>query len=107
MWQNDAAHTAVALPLLPGDNYGSAALINNSGTIIGDSAASEPGTWNVGPSRIVIWIAGVPYDLESLVVQSSDAWTVNVVMSMNNLGQIAALASRNGVSRAIVLTPVR
>jgi uncharacterized membrane protein len=106
LWQNDAAHTAVELPLLPGDNFGSASLINNSGTVIGWSAYDEPGTWNVGPRRIVIWLKGVPYDLQSLVVQSGDVWTINQVMSINNLGQIAALATRNGVSRAIVLNPL-
>jgi uncharacterized membrane protein len=105
-WQNDAAHTAVELPLLPGDNYGSADFINNSGTMIGLSAASQPGTWNIGPTRIVIWIAGVAYDLQSLVPQTADGWTIVEVKSINNLGQIAAVASRNGLSRAVVLSPV-
>ena len=106
LWQNDAAHSAVELPLLPGDNYGSANLINSRGTIIGWSAYDEPGTWNVGPSRIVIWLGGTPYDLQSLIVQPVDGWTINQVMSVNNLGQIAALATRNGVSRAVVLNPL-
>ncbi|MFL6583794.1 MAG: hypothetical protein ACJ8KU_04685 [Chthoniobacterales bacterium] len=107
LWQNDAAHTAVALPFLPGDNYGAAQLINSSGTIIGWSAVSEPGTWNVGPSRIVVWSGGLPYELQSLVAQAADGWTINQVMSINNLGQMAALATRNGVTRAVVLTPVQ
>lgn len=106
LWQNDPAHTAVALPLLPGDNYGTASLINRSGTIIGWSASDEPGTWNVGPSKIVIWIGGVAYDLQSLVVQSADGWTIIQVMSINNLGQMAALASHNGVVRGVVLNPL-
>ena len=106
LWQNDAARTAVELPLLPGDNYGSARLINNAGTIVGDSALSEPGTGNVGPSKIVIWIGGTPYELQSLVAQSVDGWTINYVASINNLGQMAALATRNGVMKPVVLTPV-
>jgi uncharacterized membrane protein len=106
LWQNDAAHTAVELPLLPGDNYGSADLINKNGTIIGWSAYDEPGTWNVGPRRIVIWSGGVPYELQSLIVQSGAEWTINQIMSMNNLGQLAALATRNGVMRAVVLNPL-
>lgn len=106
LWQNDAAHTAVELPLLPGDNYGSAHLINNAGTIVGYSAVSEPGTWNVSNSKIAIWIAGTPYDLQSLVVQSVDGWTINYVASINNSGQMAALATRNGVMKPVVLTPV-
>ncbi len=107
LWQNDAAHTAVELPLLPGDNYGSASLINSSGTMIGWSAKSEPGTWNVGPSRTVVWVGGVAYELQSLIVQpAAGDWTINQVMSINNLGQMAVLATRNGVSRAIVLNPM-
>jgi hypothetical protein len=105
LWQNDAAHTAVALPLLQEDNYGDAQLINSSGTIIGWSAVSEPGTWNVSGSRIAIWISGTPFELQSLVVQPAAPWTINQVMSLNNLGQMAAIATRNGVSRAVVLTP--
>jgi uncharacterized membrane protein len=106
LWQDDSAHTAVELPLLPGDNYGSAHLINNQGTIIGYSAYGEPGTWNVGPSRIVVWSGGVPYDIQSLVVQATDGWTINYVASINNVGQMAALATRNGVMKAVVLNPL-
>ena len=106
LWQNDAAHTAVALPMLPGDNYGDAQLINSSGTVVGWSAVSEPGTWNVGPSRFVLWTGGVPYELQSLLAPSSADWTINSVMSINNLGQMAALATRNGVMRAVVLNPL-
>jgi uncharacterized membrane protein len=105
LWQNDATHTAVELPLLAGDNYGSADLINSTGTMVGWSAYDEPSTWNVGPSRIVIWISGVVYDLQSLVPQTAAGWTVNQVMSINNLGRMVAIASRNGVTRAVVLTP--
>jgi hypothetical protein len=54
VWNNDAAHTAIELPLLPGDNYGMAGRINNLGQVLGSSAASEPGTWNVGPARLVL-----------------------------------------------------
>ncbi len=106
LWQNDAAHTAVELPLLPGDNYGSAHLINSRGTIFGYSAYGEPGTWNVGPSRLVLWSGGGVYDLQSLLTPSSADWTINNVMSINNLGQMAALATRNGVMRAVVLNPL-
>jgi uncharacterized membrane protein len=106
LWQNDAAHTAVELPLLPGDNYGSAHLINNAGTIVGYSAYDEPGTWNVSGSKIVIWIGGAPYDLNSLVVQAADGWTITYVASINNLGQMTAIATHNGVTRPVVLNPL-
>ncbi|MEA3207512.1 MAG: hypothetical protein QOE70_569 [Chthoniobacter sp.] len=106
LWHNDPAHTAYELPLLPGHNYGSASLINNNTTIIGFSAAGEPGTWNVGPSQIVIWIDGVVYDLQSLLVPSAAGWTIHEIKSMNNPGQLAGFASRNGVTRAVILTPI-
>jgi len=107
LWQNDAAHTAVELPLLPGHNYGAAQLINNAGTIVGYSAVNEPGTWNVSGSRIAIWIGGVPYELQSLIMQSGTGWTINAVQSINNLGQMAALATRDGVMKAVVLNPAQ
>src|SRR4051794_23166607 len=106
LWQNDAFHSAVALPFLAGDNYGSAQLINNSGTVYGWSGVAEPGTWNVTGSRQVLWSGGVPYELQSLLAPSSADWTINNVMSINNVGQMAALATRNGVMRAVVLNPV-
>lgn len=107
LWQNDAAHTAIELPLLPGDNYGSAQLINNATTIVGWSALSEPGTWNTTPSRLVIWINGNVYDLQSVVRETADGWQVNVIYSINNLGQLVGLASRNGVTRGVILNPIQ
>ncbi|MFL6530343.1 MAG: hypothetical protein ACJ8KX_07720 [Chthoniobacterales bacterium] len=106
LWQNDATHTAVELPLLPGDNYGDALLINSSGTIIGSSAVSEPGTWNVGPSRLVLWSGGAAYELQSLLAPSSADWTINNVMSINNLGQMTGFATRNGVMKPVILNPL-
>ncbi|MFL6588985.1 MAG: hypothetical protein ACJ8M4_02300 [Chthoniobacterales bacterium] len=106
LWLNDAAHTAVELPVLPGDNYGDALLINSSGTIVGSSALSEAGTWNVGPSRLVLWSGGVAYELQSLLASSSADWTINNVMSINNRGQMVGFATRNGVMKAVVLNPL-
>lgn len=106
MWQNDAAHTAVELPLLPGHNYGSVHLINNAGTMVGVSAYGEPGTWNLSGSKIVIWRAGVPNDIQSLLAPASADWTIISVDSINNLGQMAGFASRNGVMKPVVLNPL-
>jgi hypothetical protein len=107
LWRNDAAHSAVELPLLPGDNSGTANLINNNGTIVGWSSLSVPGTWTVTQRRIAIWVGGVPYDLQGLLAQTAPGYTINQVMSINNLGQMAAIATRNGVTKAVVLTSVR
>jgi uncharacterized membrane protein len=105
LWNNDAAHTAYELPLLPGDNYGNATLINNQGTMVGWSAASEPGTWNVTPGRIVVWVGGIVYDLQSLVDATAPGWKISQIMDVNNLGQLCGIAMRDGVTRAVVLTP--
>jgi uncharacterized membrane protein len=106
LWQNDAAHTAVELPLLPGDNYGSARLINNSGTIIGSSAYAEPGTWNVSGDKIVLWSGGAPYDIQSLLASSAADWTITYIASINNVGQMTGFATRNGVTKPVVLNPL-
>jgi uncharacterized membrane protein len=107
LWNNDAAHTAIELPLLPGDNYGDAQLVNNDAMAVGFSAYGEPGTWNISPSRTVVWIEGEVYDLQSILDESATGWTISNVSSINNLGQLACLAMRNGVFRAVVLTPVQ
>ncbi len=106
VWNNDAAHTALELALLPGDNYGSATALNNLGQILGSSAASEPGTWNVGPARLVIWRDGGVFELQSLLDASGADWTIASVTAINNLGQIAGSGLHNGQVRAFLLTPV-
>jgi probable HAF family extracellular repeat protein len=106
LWHNDAAHTAFELPLLPGHNYGSAQLINNDTIVIGYSAYDEPGTWNVSDSHIVIWIDGEVYDLQSALDQSAPGWSLVQVASINNLGQLAGLAMRDGMLKAVVFDPI-
>jgi uncharacterized membrane protein len=107
VWDADAAHTASELPLLPGDNYGLANAINNLGHVLGWSAASEPGTWNVGPARLVVWRDGGVFDLETLIEPSSAAgWTLSSAAAVNNVGQIVGSGMHNGRGRAYLLTPV-
>lgn len=107
LWDSDTAHTAYALSLLPGDNYGSATAINHLGQIVGWSAYAIPGTWNVGPSRWVIWRDGGVYELRSLLDPVTGAgWSITSVAAINNLGQIVGTGIHNGQSRAFLLTPV-
>lgn len=106
LWDNDGAHTAIELPLLPGDNYGSATAINNLGHILGLSAYSVPGTWDVGPSRPVIWRDGGVFELQSLLDPTSgDGWTITSVSGINNLGQIIGSGLHNGLPTSFVMTP--
>jgi probable HAF family extracellular repeat protein len=107
VWDNDAAHTPLALPLLPGDNYGSCAAINNVGQVIGISALAATDSWNVGPTRCVVWRDGGVFDLQlSLDPVSGANWTLDSVAAINNLGQIVGAGHHNGEPRAFLLTPL-
>jgi uncharacterized membrane protein len=106
VWKNDAAHTPVELPVLPHDNYGSALAINNLGEVLGTSAYAVPNTWNVGPSRFVIWRDGGVFELESLLDPASGAgWKITSVTGINNHGQIAGAGTHNGLPSSFVMTP--
>lgn len=106
LWNNDALHTPVELPLLPGDNYGAATAINGACQILGWSAVSEPGTWNSGPARLVLWSDGGVFELQSLLDASAEGWTLSAVTAINISGQIVGYGVRGGVTRAFVLTPM-
>ncbi len=107
VWNNDAAHTAIELPLLPGDNYGAAQKINNLGHVLGYSAYGIPGTWDIGPGRIVLWRDGGVYELQALLDPvTGQGWSIINAAAINNLGQIAGLAVKNGMNRAVLLTPL-
>jgi len=107
LWDNDAGHTAYELPLLPGDNYGSAHAINNAGTILGSSTYGTPGTWDIQPYVPVVWIDGEPRTLESIVDATSAAgWEFSSAIAINNAGQIVGTGLHDGAMRAFLLTPV-
>ena len=106
LWDRDAAHTPTELPLLPGDNYGTAVAINRLGHIVGWSAYAVPGTWNVGPSRWVVWRDGGVYDIESLLDPITGAgWSISNLAALNNAGQIVGTGISNGQAHALLLTP--
>jgi hypothetical protein len=107
VWGNDGARTPVALPLLPGDNYGVATAINNHGDILGWSAYAVPDTWNVSPSRPVVWRAGGVFELTSVLDPATGSgWTITAIFAINNLGQIVGIGSHNGQQRTFVMTPL-
>jgi uncharacterized membrane protein len=107
VWNNDAAHTAIELPLLTGDNYGTAGRINNLGQVLGSSAASVPGTLNVGPARLVLWRDGGVFEMQTLLDPATGAgWTITTFSAINNLGQIVGTGIHNGQSHAFLMTPL-
>jgi hypothetical protein len=106
LWNNDAAHTPYELTLLPGDNYGTATAINNLGHVLGWSAASQPGTWNVGPQRLVIWRDGGVFDVQTLLDNSGAGWALTSLTGINNLGQIVGFGTANNETHGFILTPV-
>ncbi len=106
-WNSDAAHTISALPMPDADNYGYAAALNNLGQAVGWSAVSEPGTWNVGPARVIVWRDGGVYPVQSILDPASGAgWTITAATAINNSGRIIGLGTFNNSTRAILLTPM-
>ena len=73
----------------------------------GSSAYSTPDTWDVGPSRPVIWRDGGVFDLQSLLDPGSgEGWTITSVSGINNLGQIVGSGLRNGQPSPFVMAPM-
>ena len=49
--------------------------------------------------KIIVWSGGVPYSIQSLLAPGSVDWTIISIDSINNVGQMAGFASRNGVMK--------
>lgn len=105
-WQNDAAHTVSALPVLAGHTYGSVVAMNDAGDVVGHSGFQLTPT-DTPVDHVVVWQAGQVLDLQTqLDTVSGAGYTLVDVAGINGAGQIAATATRNGVPRAVLLTPV-
>lgn len=108
LWNNDPLHTPIDLPLLPGDNYGAATAVNNLGQVIGSSAYNVPGTWNVGPARMVLWRDGGVFELQSVLDPvSGDGWVISSADAINDLGQIVGSGTHNGQPALFLMTPAQ
>jgi probable HAF family extracellular repeat protein len=99
LWQNDAAHSVVSLGMLPGDTMSFANDINTAGQVVGVSAVGSL-------QRAFLWQSGTMVDLATLVDPADGTWSISQALSINNAGQIVAFGSSNGVTSAILLTPV-
>ena len=109
LWANDGRRTASFLPQLPGYNSARALAINNLGQVIGE-AASYADVATGAPARPevpVIWRDGGVFELQALVDPVANAgWRLQTAADLNERGQIAVTAVRNGLRRALLLTPL-
>lgn len=101
LWSNG---TMSDLGALAGQNRSTALSINDSGQIVGYSAQAEGII--VSNPQAVLWDRFVIYDVNSLIAPDS-GWQLQQAISINNRGEIAALAQRNGQSRPVLLVPMR
>lgn len=99
LWQNDAAHSVISLGTLPGDTMSMANDINTAGQVIGVSYVGSV-------QRSFFWQNGTMADLSTLIDPADGSWTIAQTLAINNAGQIVAYGSRNGVTSAILLTPI-
>jgi probable HAF family extracellular repeat protein len=100
LWSNG---TMTDLGTLPGFESSSQAVdINASGQIVG-----VLGDWTQTPYRLHAFLCdqGTMFDLNDLVV-NLDGWTLQVAESINDSGQIVGYGTRDGNTRAFLLSPV-
>jgi probable HAF family extracellular repeat protein len=86
--------------LAGGNDFSEATGINNVGQIVGRSDSSEG-------RRAVIWNSDLEMqDLNNLLDESGEGWTLSAAVDINDSGQIVGFgASADGAFRTIVLTP--
>ena len=73
--------------------------LNNKGWIVGAEQIDQQ------EKRGIIWVDGNGYSLNDLVEQS-DGWVIQMAGAINDSGQIAGTAYKNGLGSAVILTPI-
>jgi probable HAF family extracellular repeat protein len=73
--------------------------INNLGQVVGEFAGTPP------ERRAFVYRDGVMSDLNDLIEPTS-GWTIQWARDINDLGDIAAVGLKDGVSRGVILTPI-
>jgi probable HAF family extracellular repeat protein len=87
------------LGTLGGDET-TARAFNDAGTIVGYSTTPDQ------QRHAFVWQSDEIFDLNSLV-ENSDGWVIMDAFKINKNGQIAAIAERNGLKRAVMLNPIQ
>lgn len=102
LWQDGVA---IDLGQLPGPEQSIWPLaLNDASAVVGTSSVIEPGSPRV--PHAFIWQGGTMVDLNRLIDGDHDGWVLNKAVDINNLGQIVGQATRHGVARAFLATPV-
>jgi probable HAF family extracellular repeat protein len=84
-----------------GGGYSEAYDINNAGQVVGWSLTAR------GETHAFVTVDGVMTDLNVLLDPADAAvWTLREAIAINDAGQIAATGMIDGLSRAVLLTPV-
>lgn len=78
--------------------YTRAMAINDAGQVVGESRVN-------GAPHGFIYLSGRIEDLNDLI-DPDQGWTVSMGFDINSAGQIVGYGTRNGVDRAILLTPI-
>lgn len=81
------------------DNSTCALAINNNEKIVGEYR-------NVNNERrAAYWKEGVGYDLNELIINNDNGWTLTTALDINDLGQVVGYGFLNGETRGYMLTP--
>jgi probable HAF family extracellular repeat protein len=93
----------------PGDQNSQVNSVNLWGQMVGISAQYVLYTGNVpnpGYTHGFIYSGGVMRDLNSMLSASASGWEINDAMGINDLGEIAALATyKGGAQTSVILKP--
>jgi probable HAF family extracellular repeat protein len=100
VWR-DKTMSELKTPNVSGTRVGQseALSINNTGWIVGSEQSGNK------EKQGIIWVEGVGFSLNDLV-ERSDGWVLQVAGAINDAGQIAGTAYKNGIGRAVLLTPI-
>lgn len=100
LWEND---TPTDLGVLKTGAQSRATAINSEGQIVGASSITTDGS---SFNRAVLWQNGDIYDLNELVSNLPEGWSLESASDINDAGQIVGFASNNeGAQVSFLLTP--
>lgn len=94
LWTNKPDYQVIHLPLLAGEANGAATGINNNNVVIGYHSDLP-----------AVWINGQIQDVNLSLNASGRGWVIEKLNDINDSGVIVGSGFKNGVRRAVMLTP--